>query len=160
MGMHVRWEEIPGFTADDDWRIEDAEAMARLAAPCLASIIADGDQAATVKAILRGALMRWKDQGTGVKTSVTKQAGAFQLSETTDNRSWIQTKGGIFTADELDDLRKLCSPAANATSGTAATITPRLLPHPPWCSIHFSAGQWPCSCGVSLTGRPIYEPEP
>ena len=159
MGMYVSWGEIPGFTADDDWRIEDAEAMARLAAPCLSSISLDIDQAATVKAILRGALMRWKDQGTGVKTSVTKQAGAFQLSETTDNRSWTQTKGGIFTADELDDLRKLCSPAANATSGTASTVAlSPLAIHDRTCSLVFGALY--CSCGADIAGRPIFGVEP
>ena len=159
MGTHITWEEIPGFTADDDWRIEDAEAMARLAAPCLASIITDSDLAATVRAILRGALMRWRDQGTGVKTSVTKQAGAFQLSETTDNRSWIQTKGGIFTADELDDLRRLCSPAANATSGTASTVAlSPLAIHDQTCSLVFGALY--CSCGADIAGEPIFGVEP
>lgn len=109
MGIHITWQDVPGFTSEDAWRIEDAEALAALAAPCLSEPTSTNAQAAQVKAILRAALMRWKDGGTGARTSQTDQAGPWSRTFTTDTREWNSTKRGvIFTADELAELRSLC----------------------------------------------------
>ena len=100
MGQFILWSEVPGFTVEDDWRIEDAEAMALLAAPCLSGALSAG-QSAGLRAILREALMRWKDVGTGAVTQ--QQAGPWMQSiDTTKQRR------GMFWPSELDQLRALC----------------------------------------------------
>ena len=100
MGQFILWSEVPGFTVEDDWRIEDAEAMALLAAPCLSGALS-AEQSAGLRAILREALMRWKDVGTGAVTQ--QQAGPWMQSiDTTKQRR------GMFWPSELDQLRALC----------------------------------------------------
>ena len=100
MGQFILWSEVPGFTVEDDWRIEDAEAMALLAAPCLSGALSAG-QSAGLRAILREALMRWKDVGTGAVTQ--QQAGPWMQSiDTTKQRR------GMFWPSELEQLRALC----------------------------------------------------
>ena len=100
MGTFINWEEVPGFAASDAWRIEDAEAMALLAAPCLSGALTSA-QAAGVKAVLRQALMRWQDAGSGAITQ--QQAGPWMQS--VDTR---QERKGMFWPSELEQLRALC----------------------------------------------------
>lgn len=80
--------------------IDDAEAMAVLAAPC---ITAEGFAYTTaVKAILRGAVLRWNDSGSGALQS--QQAGPF--GQTLDTR---QERRGMFWPSEIAALRGLCA---------------------------------------------------
>ncbi len=82
--------------------IEDAEAMAVLAAPC---ITADGFTHTTaVKAILRGAILRWNEAGSGALQ--TQSAGPFGM--TVDNR---QERRGMFWPSEIVSLQNLCADA-------------------------------------------------
>jgi len=82
--------------------IDDAEAMAVLAAPC---ITADGfTNAAVVKAVLRGAVLRWNDAGSGAMQAET--AGVF--SRTLDTR---QERRGMFWPSEIVQLQSLCAGA-------------------------------------------------
>lgn len=86
--------------------IEDAEAMAVLAAPCIA---ADGfANTAAVKAILRGAVIRWNDSGSGAYQQRTQTAGAFALGETFDTR---QERRSMFWPSEIVSLQSLCASA-------------------------------------------------
>jgi hypothetical protein len=80
--------------------IDDAEAMAVLAAPC---ITADGfAYADAVKAILRGAVLRWNESGNGAVQSQT--AGPF--GQTLDTR---QERRGMFWPSEIVSLQSLCA---------------------------------------------------
>lgn len=82
-----------------DAMIADALAMAARVAPCIAESTFTYEAAA--KAILRGAILRWHDAGTG---AVTQQgAGPFQMS--VDNR---QQRRGMFWPSEIQQLQELC----------------------------------------------------
>ena len=100
MGQFILWSEVPGFTVEDDWRIEDAEAKALLAAPCLSGALS-AEQSAGLRAILREALMRWKDAGSGAVTQ--QQSGPWMQS--IDTRT---ERRGMFWPSELAELRSLC----------------------------------------------------
>lgn len=79
--------------------IDDAEAMAVLVAPC---INAEGfTNQAAVKAILRGAVLRWNDSGSGALQAQT--AGPF--GQTLDTR---QERRGMFWPSDIEQLQNLC----------------------------------------------------
>ena len=80
--------------------IDDATALAVALAPCIALPSFTNKQA--VKAILRGAILRWNEAGTGALQSET--AGAF--SRTLDTR---QERRGMFWPSEIQQLQSLCS---------------------------------------------------
>jgi len=79
--------------------IDDAEAMAELVAPCITAEGFAND--AAVKAILRGAVIRWNDAGSGALQSQT--AGPF--GQTYDTR---QERRGMFWPSEIEQLQNLC----------------------------------------------------
>lgn len=91
--------------------IEDAEAMATTVAPCLEGSLT-ATQGAAVKAILRGAILRWHEAGSGALES--QSAGPF--SATFDTR--IQRRG-MFYPSEITDLQKVC---ANRGDHAAYTV--------------------------------------
>lgn len=82
--------------------IDDAEAMAVLAAPCITA--AGFANQAAVKAILRGAVIRWNDAGSGALQA--QQAGPF--GQTLDTR---QERRGMFQPSEIVALQSLCADA-------------------------------------------------
>jgi hypothetical protein len=90
--------------------IEDAEALAVLAAPCITA--ADFTQQAAVKAILRGAILRWNDSGSGVLVSET--TGPF--GKTLDTR---QERRTMFWPTEIVQLQNLCT----SSKGSAFTLS-------------------------------------
>lgn len=103
---------IPFATIDLDkaWAmISDALAMAAVVAPCI--IDADFPYPDAAKAILRGAVLRWDEAGTGAMQQVT--SGPF--STTMDTR---QARRGMFWPSEIQQLQGLCT-----TSGTHAVET-------------------------------------
>lgn len=127
--------------------IEDAEAMAALAAPCITHEgFLDPSRKAAVKAVLRGAVLRWHEAGAGAVT----QQGAGPFQQTIDTR---QVRKGMFWPSELSQLRDLCAAYRGAEPDVAFSIdtAPRrgLSGHLPWCDI-FMGGST-CSCGASLT---------
>lgn len=98
--------DLAPFATIDDAKatqmIVDAIAMATLAAPCLA----DPDsltpvQLAQAKAVLRGAVLRWNDSGTGAVS--TQAMGPFSVSLDTK-----QPRRQMFWPSELTDLQKIC----------------------------------------------------
>lgn len=80
--------------------IADAEAKALLAAPNLASSDLTATQVGQVRAILRDAILRWNDRGSGALT----QTAVGQVSVSTDTR---YSSRNLFTADEVDQLRAI-----------------------------------------------------
>lgn len=82
--------------------IEDALAMAAVVAPC---ITADGfAHRAAAKAIVRGAVLRWHEAGSGAVVSQTTMS----YGQTIDTR---QPRKGMFFPSEIDALKRLCRPA-------------------------------------------------
>lgn len=90
--------------------IEDAESMAVLAAPCILDpeFLGFG----VVKAILRTAILRWNDSGSGAVTQTV--AGSFSQTIDTTN-----IRRGLFWPSEIDQLRNLC---AGGVSGQAFEV--------------------------------------
>lgn len=130
--------------------IEDAEAMASLVAPCLAQP-ADltAGQRAAVKAILRGAILRWHDAGSGAVQSQT--AGPF--SQSLDTR---QTRRSMFWPSEIEQLQELCGGKGNEGAFSIDTVSAAGPVHADVCALNFGAQY--CSCGAVLTqGLPLYE---
>lgn len=90
--------------------IEDAEAMAVLAAPCITT---EGfAHMGAVKAILRGAVLRWNEAGTGALQA--QQAGIF--GQTLDTR---QERRGMFWPSEIVALQSLCALAGGGAYTTS-----------------------------------------
>lgn len=133
--------------------IDDASAIALLAAPCLADEDALTDtQVAAIKAVLRGAILRWHESGSGAVQSQT--AGPF--SQTIDNR---QQRRGMFWPSEIEQLQDICKGEGDGgafsidAAGTCSVI------HADICALNFGGDY--CSCGAVLTGLfPLYETYP
>lgn len=128
--------------------IADAEAKAALAAPCITDPAFQEDAAlvAALVAILRGAVLRWHEAGTGA----LQQFGAGSFQGSLDTR---QPRRGMFWPSEIADLRDLCSRFGGATDAAAFSIdtAPPVVGsgHLPWCDVFM--GPDSCSCGASLT---------
>lgn len=102
--VELEVEDLQVFVPDIDEAkaeamIEDALALAASVAPC----ILDSDFAypGAAKAILRGAILRWNEQGTGTVTE--QQAGDFRTSYDTGG-----PRRQLFWPSEINELRKLC----------------------------------------------------
>lgn len=126
--------------------IEDALALAARVAPCILS--ADFAYPDAAKAILRGAILRWNDAGSGAVT--TNQAGPF--GQTVDTS---KARRSMFWPSEITDLQQLCSEAQEAKAFSVDTAPMVGGVHLPWCSLMFGATY--CSCGADIAGVPIYE---
>lgn len=104
----------PFATIDSDKlaaMISDAEAWATTVAPCLSEDLS-ADQAAAAKAVLRAAILRWNEAGTGAVQTST--AGPF--GQTLDTR---QERRGMFWPSEIEQLQAICSGVVTPTSRTA-----------------------------------------
>lgn len=95
--------------------IEDAMAMAARVAPCILATEFEYDAAA--KAILRGAILRWNDSGSGALQEQT--AGPF--GQKLDTR--VQRKG-MFWPDEIEQLQELCGLASTVYTTSLAGPDP------------------------------------
>ena len=134
--------------------IEDAEAMAVLAAPCITDeeFRADPQRVAAVRSILRGAVLRWHEAGTGAV--VQESTGPF--SRTVDTKT---ARKGMFWPDEISQLRDLCAEfSGDSREGRAFEVdtSPVEWPagsHAPQCAIRFGFGA--CTCGVYVAGDPF-----
>lgn len=129
--------------------IADAEATATLVAPCITSaeFAADAVKLAGLKAILRGAILRWHDAGSGAV--VQQAAGPF--SQTVDQS---KTRRGMFWPSEIEQLQALCRTADSGGAFTIDTVGVGLNVHSIGCSLRFGANY--CSCGADIAGYPIY----
>lgn len=82
--------------------LEDATAQAMLVAPCLETSTLTANQILAVRAILRSAILRWNEAGTGA--SVQQSAGPF--AATIDTR---QARRDMFWPSEIERLQGICS---------------------------------------------------
>lgn len=155
MGAFLHPSDLPDGTGDaiglrPEDMIADAEALALLAAPCLAAPDVDDpltdDQVAAVRAILRGAIMRWSDVGTGVRQ--TESAGT--LSQTTDT---TQSRRGMFWPSEITSLQSICVDG-QAGKVFGVDIVSFDGVHADACSINL--GTTYCSCGADIAGFPLW----
>lgn len=124
--------------------IEDALAIAATVAPC---ILTDSFQsAAAAKAIIRGAVLRWNEAGSGATTSET--VGPWSTSTSAPRK-------GMFWPSEVTDLQKLCSTSTGAAFAVD-TVFAVQQQHADICALNFGALY--CSCGAVLTNLyPLYE---
>jgi len=99
-------DDLASFATIDPDKAEqmvaDAIAQATLAAPCLADVDNLTDlQVAQAKAILRSAVWRWEEAGSGAVSQET--VGPFGIS--VDTR---QPRRGMFWPSEIAALQKIC----------------------------------------------------
>jgi len=90
--------------------IDDATALAVLVAPCIDDV--DFIYGDAVKAILRGAILRWDEAGSGALQS--QQAGPY--GQTLDTR---QVRKGMFWPSEIVQLQRLCASGSSYTLSLA-----------------------------------------
>lgn len=129
--------------------IDDAIGTAFIHAPCILSETFDPRKAA--KAIVRGAILRWNEAGTGA----VQTQSSMSYSQAVDTR---QTRKVMFFPSELDALRRLCRDDNDTGGAFAVDLLPQRtgIVHAEICSIYF--GSSGCSCGALLTqGLPLYE---
>ncbi|HOW00559.1 MAG TPA: hypothetical protein PLY19_03720 [Rhodoglobus sp.] len=86
--------------------IEDAMATATMHAPCLAGDVSEA-VAASARAIIRGAVLRWAESGSGGLQSETFGSHSY----TVDTRS---TRYGMFFDREIAQLAELCGSSSDA----------------------------------------------
>ncbi|MCP9272773.1 hypothetical protein [Mycolicibacterium arenosum] len=119
--------------------IADALAMARLVAPCIDSAEFGHDAAA--KAVIRGAVLRWHDSGTGASAQLT----ALGFSQTYDTR---QTRRVLFWPSEIQQLQQMCNEDSERSAWAYDMLGAPVRNHITACSFNVSADR--CSCGVVL----------
>ena len=130
--------------------IDDAMAYAAFIAPCILDPRFEYEAAA--EAIIKQAIVRWYDAGTGSITSQT--AGPFAVQIDTTVR-----RNGFFTDKEEDQLKAMCSNGASSGGGAwnYDTLPPAGQQHAEICCKTFDEPH--CSCGANLTrtGLPLWD---
>lgn len=149
--VHITVDDLlpfaPGIDeAKAEAMIEDALALAAEVAPCI--LEESFTKPAAAKAILRGAILRWNDAGTGAV--VSQAAGPF--SQTIDTS---KVRRAMFWPSEITDLQKLCGGSKNQAFAID-TVPVSSSMHAEVCALNFGALY--CSCGAVLTGgEPLWE---
>lgn len=148
--------DLDPFGLPDDAKtaamIADAQAQAVIVAPCLKATDLDPEKAAGALAILRAAIVRWSEAGSGAKVTTQRTAGVFSESETLDN---TRQRKGVFWPSEITALQALCRTKPTGKPYTIEMVGVSVVAHRPWCDVMF--GGLSCSCGASIAGHPIYE---
>lgn len=152
--VSIRPSDLAPFAIIDQDKAEamiaDALAMARLIAPCIDSEEFAHPDAA--KAIIRGAILRWHDAGSGGRTQVTDTVGPFAHSESYQQPA----RRALFWPSEIDQLKKLCADSSSSSAWGYDTVGCGSPQHAEVCSANFGANH--CSCGAILTGaEPLWE---
>lgn len=128
--------------------IEDALGQAALVAPCIFED--EFEHAAAAKAVLRSAVLRWNDAGSGA----SQQLVALGFSQTMDTR---QPRRGLFWPSEIELLQSMCLGRAGGAY-TIDTVGYDTVIHADVCSLNLGANF--CSCGADLTlAGPLWETE-
>lgn len=151
MGDFIERTDLAPFAtiaeAKADAMIEDAEAMAVEVAPCITDDAFAKKPA--VKAVLRAAILRWNDAGSGAKVT----QAALGYSQTIDTSS---PRKGLFWPSEIEQLQKVCAAEGGGKAFSVDTLGTGMVMHADICSINFGATY--CSCGAILTQMwPLYE---
>lgn len=127
--------------------IADAVAMAALIAPCITG--EDFAHADAAKAVIRGAILRWHEAGSGAVSALV--AGQFQ--QTLDTR---QPRRSLFWPTEIEQLQKMCRDTSDAGGWGYDAVPFEEIVHADICNINLG-GQY-CSCGAILTFyAPLWE---
>ena len=129
--------------------IADATATAMLEAPRLVDESDLSDlQKSQVKAVLRGAVLRWHEAGSGVVTQKTLGAAA-QTIDQAKRRS-------MFWESEIEQLQRIVAEDEQGGAFAIDTVPTTGSVHADICALRFGATY--CSCGAILTGAgPLYE---
>lgn len=148
MAVFLTPADLAPFADIDEARalamIEDAMALAARVAPCITETDFAYDAAA--RAIIRGAILRWNEAGTGALQQ--QQAGPF--GQTIDTR---QQRRGMFWPSEIEQLQDLCRTATESGAFTVDSVATGTT-HSLTCSLYFGATY--CSCGADLAGFPLF----
>lgn len=141
--VEISPDDLAPFAVIEDTKAEamisDALGMAILIAPCIAE--EDFAYPDAAKAVIRGAVLRWNDAGSGAIT--TKQAGPYQQVIDSNTR-----RNNLFWPSEISQLQSMCRDSSGAFAvDTAPSVT---VAHADICSLNFGAAY--CSCGAILTG--------
>jgi hypothetical protein len=130
--------------------IDDAMAYAAFIAPCILDPRFEYEAAA--EAIIKQAICRWYDAGTGSITSQT--AGPFAIQVDTTVR-----RNGFFTDKEEDQLKAMCNVGGSSGGGAwnYDTVPAASACHAEICCKTFNEPH--CSCGANLTrnGQPLWD---
>jgi hypothetical protein len=148
MGTFLETTDFPGLESAATL-IDDAEALAMLSAPCLRDDLnPEGFKFKAARAILRGAILRWADAGTGAVDQQT--AGPFAMSTTS------QVRRNSFWPSEITDLQKVCRGEDDGKAYSVDTAPMLGGTHSLLCSKTFGG---PCTCGADIGGDegPLYE---
>lgn len=147
MGAFINDSDLAPFaTIDPDKAaamIADAEAMAVITAPCLHGLlVGPPDETAedralreakldAARAILRGAILRWDEAGSGALSSRMETVGPFGQQQTIDTR---QARKTMFWPSDIEALQNLCSPRGGAfeTDTMPADAGDGYWRHPDW----------------------------
>ena len=152
--VHITLSDLSPFAdiADDKAlaMIEDALARAARVAPCITSTDFAYENAA--RAIIRGAILRWNEAGTGALSQRSESTGPYAHSESVDTR---QQRKMLFWPSEITELQELCrNDSDDSGAFSVDTVGCSTLFHTDICSVNFGGA---CSCGAILTGSyPLY----
>lgn len=159
MALNIPVDDVIVFNDDLDRELvqillRDGLAMARIIAPCIDE--PDFLYADAAAAIIRGAVLRWAESGSGAVQTQSQAAGPFSESTTFDTR---QTRRSLFYPSERTELEKLCR--SNAKGAYAVDMIPGtggVCPrngNQAFCPYMLGSTSSPCEvCGVTL--NPTY----
>lgn len=126
--------------------VDDAIAQAILAAPCLEDIDSlTGMQIRQAKSVLRGAVLRWNDAGSGAFAAQT--AGPFGV--TLDTR---QARRSMFWPSEITDLQKICKGVGSDGGAFSIDTAPAPMTMGPWFGTSWDAIPQPAPANQNLDG--------
>lgn len=148
--LTINKEEVLAFNPDLDEAvveilIRDGLAMARRVAPCI-----DEDDFAypdAAVAIIRGAVLRWAESGSGGISYEANTAGSFSHQVSFDNR---QTRRSLFFPSEIKELEALCA-ARSGSVFAIDTVPPPRARCVAGCTYLLGSMNSPCQeCGEYL----------
>ena len=122
--QYITPDDLAPFATIDEAKalamIEDAESMAVSVAPCLTGIAPTltDDQRGTVKAILRRAVLRWNEIGTGAVSQ--QSAGPFGQSLDTTRSA----PKSLFWPSEIGELQAVCRDSNSTPRAFSIDTTP------------------------------------
>lgn len=108
-----------------DEMIADALALAAMVAPCITEATFDASKAAAARALIRGAILRWEEAGTGALVQRQQTLGSTSLGESYDNR---QQRRGMFWPSEIRALQNLCSATTRRARAFEVDTMPPAIP--------------------------------
>lgn len=133
--------------------VDTALARAARVAPCIRDDTLSADHSEAAKGVIRDAILRWNDGGSGALA--TRTVGA--VSEGYDTR---QQRRSLFWPSEIEELQAICAEHRGDEASGAYSVdtipTTGAIVHADICALNFGADY--CSCGAVLTGLyPLYE---